>query len=39
VTLHLRVEIVNGDGISAQKIAEMQVALRELGLDETTKPA
>lgn len=39
VTLHLRVEIANGDGISAQKIAEMQVALRELGLDETTKPA
>lgn len=39
VTLHLRVEIVNGDGISAQKIAEMQVALRELGLEETTKTA
>lgn len=37
IALHLRVEIGKDDGISAQKIAEMQAALRELGLEDTTR--
>jgi len=39
IALHLRVEIGKNEGISAQKIAEMQAALRELGLEDTTRLA
>jgi hypothetical protein len=34
VSIELRVEIANPNGISPQKLAEMQAALRELGLDD-----